>query len=783
MNSYFQPKNSFLKSIFFLRNLVYHKIVFLFLLSFYSAQAQIGEILWEDNFNSFTTEHWNKDIGDGCPNLCGWGNQELQSYQEDNVFIEDIPGEEGNKALVLEAKRQNAGNRAFTSGKVTTKDKVAIKYGMIEARVRVPDLKQGLWPAVWFLGTANLNWPAIGEIDMMEMGFSDEGRAFQQEPESTVNTYVGANTFFPLPDGGVGNIAYDVNYNKPYVATTPLNDRFVKYRVYWEPTQIRFTVIDNGEEYDLYENPFPIDANNSTTAPFTKPFYMLLNLAVGGTLPGTLNNNQVTAPLPGKMYVDYVRVYQWNGHGEVTLSDGTTPPEQGGFGVYTDETPVNNQLTFGTDAEFYVFGETLTASDEAPYEGENVLAFTNDPSKGWFGAGITSLFGKNMSNYVENGFLKFKIKIPADVSFIIGLNDNYTNAADISFPAGENKYGLIRNGEWGQISIPIKDFSGLLAFQDMSYVFRIGNDGAIPSTPFEFAIDDIIWDDGNTNTCEPSVISTSYTINDGNPSSGTSITVVEGDNLKYRVDAETEGNWSWTGPNGFTSNQSEITFNNIQLEQAGSYTASYTNNCGAISSVTYTLVIEENLEGCILTAANGDFIAEIMEDGTGTYLTFIPQKTGIGDSLVILYYSTNNNTVFPGYFVEAGVPYKINSRSGQRIYFYYTYSLSAGGENNSMNNKMDFIAGDCIITKKGTKRPKSISFYPNPFNQELLINAAYQVNQVKLFDTQGKMVLQKTRQKDVSTLKMDTHKLAAGIYILKIELNSGKEQMLKVVKQ
>ena len=486
---------------------------FIFLLctmSLVSIQAQIGEILWEDNFDTLNADYWTIDIGDGCDQgICGWGNQELQSYQEGNVYIGDVPGEPGNKALILEAKRENAGNSAFTSGKIISENRVAIHYGLVEVRVRVPNLEEGmnngngnsgndaggLWPAAWMLGTANIPWPSKGEIDIMEMGFNQSERTRQGASSSTVNNYVGANAFFPIEgNGGVGNIAFDVDYNKPYVATTPINNRFLTYRIYWEPTQLRYTVIDGSTEYDLYEAPFPINPDQLETAPFTRPFYMLLNLAVGGTLPGVTSPSQINIPADAKMYVDYVRVSKWNGHGEVEFSDGTVPPENGVYGVYTETTPFNDKLNFGADGQIYVFSNTLEGSNEAPFEGQEVLSFTktNDPK--WFGMGIASLAGKNMSNYAEEGFLKFRIKIPADIPFIIGLNDNFTNAEDITFPANETKYGLVRNGEWGQVTIPIKDFAGTLAFQDMQYLFRIGSVGEAPRTNFSIAIDDIYWE-------------------------------------------------------------------------------------------------------------------------------------------------------------------------------------------------------------------------------------------------------------------------------------------------
>jgi len=508
-----------------------------------TTKAQVGNVIWEDNFNSLNTNIWQPDIGDGCDiGLCGWGNQELQSYQSDNVYIADVPGEPGNKALVLEARQENAGSRAFTSGKVTTDKRLSIHYGLVEVRVRVPNLQQGLWPAAWLLGTANITWPGKGEIDMMEMGFSQAARDQQQEPTSTVNNYVGANAFFSTPDGGVGNIAYDVDYNQPYVASSPMNDRFVTYRIYWEPTQLRFTVVDNGSEYDLYTNPLPIDPDGVTSA-FSKPFYMLLNLAVGGTLPGVTSNGGITAPLPGKMYVDYVRVSEWNGHGSVEFNYGQLTPENGRFGVFTDDTSINNQLNLGIDGEVYAWGGTVQEGNIPPYEGNNVIAWNTVNANSWFGGGVVSLNGKDMSNYVENGSLKFRIKIPADVSFRIGITDNFTNEEYIEFPAGQTKYGLVRNGEWGQVEIPLEDYTGLLAFQNINYLFTIVSvDGALPSNTFQFAIDDIVWDDGNATT----PVVNSITVSPSNNS------ITDGGSLQFNASAldqfgnpiNTSFNWS-----------------------------------------------------------------------------------------------------------------------------------------------------------------------------------------------------------------------------------------------
>ncbi len=478
-------------------------------------QAQVGDVLWEENFNTLNTDIWTPNVGDGCDiGLCGWGNAELEYYSPNNVSIEPVPGEPGNNALVLEARNESAGSQSFTSGKVDTDGKVSIHYGLIEVRMRVPNLQTGLWPAAWLLGDVNLPWPAKGEIDMMEMGHAFEERERQGYPSATENNYVGANAIWQSSDGSYASIAWDVNYNQPYVPSQALTDRFVTYKLYWEPTSMRFAVEDNGVEYDLYTNPLPLDANGETAA-FTKPFYMLLNLAVGGNFTDAATPGQVTAPLPAKMYVDYVRVSEYNGHGSVTFSDGTIPAETGVFGVFTETTPTNNQLDFANDGAIYAWGGTVQEGTTAPYEGTDVIAWETVNPNSWFGGGIVSLYGKNMSNFVENGSLKFKIKIPGDVSFRIGVTDNYTNESYVSFPAGQTTYGLVRDGEWGQVEIPLADLAGIIAFQDLNYMFAIVSDDAdIPTSTFQFAIDDVVYDDGNGSQ-QP--VLTSITVSPGNP--------------------------------------------------------------------------------------------------------------------------------------------------------------------------------------------------------------------------------------------------------------------------
>ena len=258
---------------------------------------------------------------------------------------------------------------------------------------------------------------------------------------------------------------------------------------------MRYTVIDRGTEYDLYTDPLPLSGDNGTRV-FNQPFYLLLNLAVGGNFTDAATNGQVTAPLPAKMYVDYVRVYEYNGFGTVETDYGALTAETGPFGVFTDETPVNDELTFGSDAELFVWGGTLEEAGESPVEGDNVISWRTTGSA-WFGGGAVSLFGRDMSNYLEEGVLRFRMKAPSDLAFRIGITDNFTNEKWINFPAGVNQYGLVRGSEWSQVEIPLSEYEGLLAFQNLNYLFAISSiGGAEPAQGTTFAIDDIYWDNG-----------------------------------------------------------------------------------------------------------------------------------------------------------------------------------------------------------------------------------------------------------------------------------------------
>jgi beta-glucanase (GH16 family) len=483
------------------------------MLSFGSLAAQIGELIWEEEFDNL--DNWIIETGNGS---WGWGNGELQYYQADNLSIAPIPDDPGNNALCITARQESGpgivdqwGNPLlYTSGRLNTKSKVSIKYGMIETRVKVPNLDLGGWPAVWMLGTANYAWPRKGEIDIMEMGFTQAFRNLHDshnggngQDNSTVNQMVAANALFYSEDAvnpgnpsGAASLAWDPDdiFCRPYYNyANPFNDRYLIYRCYWDADSLRFTVIDNGSEYGLFTEAFAIDEES---AEFQDPFYLVVNLAVGGALTDAYNLGDpgsglpVTMPFPANMYVDYIKVFSWNGQGSVTLGPPTF--EGGTYGIFTDETPVDNGLEPGVNAHIYVWEGTLSPGSIPPYEGDNGISWVTT-GLGWFGAGVMSIQPVNLFNFGE-GHLKFMINIPSNVTFKIGIIDAWGNQNYVSFPAGQTAYGLVRNGQWGQAAIPVSELRGpYIDLRMLSYEFVILEEQGVQC---QLALDDIYWDGG-----------------------------------------------------------------------------------------------------------------------------------------------------------------------------------------------------------------------------------------------------------------------------------------------
>ncbi len=243
------------------------------------ASRPAWQLVWHDEFDGTTLDpaKWVRETGGN-----GWGNAELEFYTDrtENARIEG-----GN--LIIEARRETFGTRDYTSARLKTEGLGAWRYGRMEARIQIPR-GQGLWPAFWMLGDqcAAVGWPTCGEIDIME----NIGR----EPRRVHGTVHG-----PVYSGAQGiTSTYELSAGA-------FADSFHVYAVEWESGAIRWYVDDT-----LYKTTTTRDVPGQWV--FDHPFFIILNVAVGGNWPG---NPDTTTQFPQTMRVDYVRVYQKGGAG------------------------------------------------------------------------------------------------------------------------------------------------------------------------------------------------------------------------------------------------------------------------------------------------------------------------------------------------------------------------------------------------------------------------------------------------------------------------------------
>lgn len=211
---------------------------------------------------------WGYDIGTGSG---GWGNNEQQYYtnRSDNVIVQ-------NGVLKITLKKENYSGSSYTSTRMLTANKFSFKYGIVEARAKLP-AGGGTWPAIWSLG-ANINtagWPACGEIDIMEHKGNDLNRIF-------------GTLHYPGRSGGSADGSSRIISN----AAT----EFHIYKLEWTAASIKISV--DGVVFHTVAN--------STSLPFNHNFFLIMNVAMGGTFGGAVDPNFNSA----SMEVDYIRVYQ-----------------------------------------------------------------------------------------------------------------------------------------------------------------------------------------------------------------------------------------------------------------------------------------------------------------------------------------------------------------------------------------------------------------------------------------------------------------------------------------
>jgi beta-glucanase (GH16 family) len=238
------------------------------------------QLVWQDEFDGPQGQNpdstkWAFDIGTGDN---GWGNQELQYYtnRSENISLD------GSGNLVITARRESFGGRAFTSARIKTQGLFEQTYGRFEASIKMP-WGPGIWPAFWLLGSdvEIVGWPQCGEIDIME---------YRGQQTNLIHGTVHG----PGYSGG-NSVTKSFGFEQARFDTD-----FHLFVVEWGTDYIRFYVDDV-----LYQQIEPGDLSGPWV--FNHPFFIILNVAVGGNYVGFPTNE---TPFPQSMIIDYVRVYK-----------------------------------------------------------------------------------------------------------------------------------------------------------------------------------------------------------------------------------------------------------------------------------------------------------------------------------------------------------------------------------------------------------------------------------------------------------------------------------------
>lgn len=415
--------------------------------------------IWSDEFdgNNIDRDIWTYTTGGD-----GFGNGELQYYtaSEKNAYIEN-----GN--LVIEAHRENFEGKEFTSARLHTNGHFGFRFGSLEARIKLPKLDNGLWPAFWMMGN-NIGvdgWPKSGEIDILEAGFKsalDNGTA----------NHAVSGAFHWWHETGTWSDWLQADASAEVEVPMALNEAYHTYRLDWTPDTATISV--DGTE---------IISMDITAPEFSEfrdnPMHILLNLAVGGwNFVEITDPAQITAQFPAKMYVDYVRVYP-NEYTEIEVPADSAP--SGDFGVMTETHPVDAELDLA-EANIYVWNN-MAAEDTAPSEGSDLLSFRVNAGD-WWGMGLLHP-DYSMENYAH-GTLNFDIK--TSTAEPIQVNLDSTNGSQGSVLIEGDDFGLVRDGQWHSVSIPLAQLIGV-DWSTVNSFFSIS--GAAPTAAFSIAVDNI----------------------------------------------------------------------------------------------------------------------------------------------------------------------------------------------------------------------------------------------------------------------------------------------------
>ena len=243
------------------------------------------KVVFKDDFETFDSNVWTKEEHEA-----GWVNQELQIYEAAHV---STGTDEGLSVLILTAERK--GDKIY-SGRVNSQGKKSFQYGKIEASIKLPQTANGLWPAFWMMGDNNMPWPQCGEIDIMEMG--QENGIINGTSETYLNTAIHYGTDYES--------GHRQEYHADNVSQSLQDGKYHTYLLEWNENSL--TVSIDGTKFYTFD----ISKVSGRYEYFHHNFYILFNLAVGGSFTGITDVNAITALKDGEkvnMYIDWIKVY------------------------------------------------------------------------------------------------------------------------------------------------------------------------------------------------------------------------------------------------------------------------------------------------------------------------------------------------------------------------------------------------------------------------------------------------------------------------------------------
>lgn len=301
------------------------KKISLFVIMLFAASAlQANEtadgytLVWNEDFTdaALDTKVWTIEV-----NGDGGGNNELQYYCQKGVSL-GVEPTTGKKCLILTATKESYSGKQCTSGRVNSKNKLYYTFGKIEARIKLPNTANGLWPAFWQLGNNidQVGWPKCGETDIIEMGHSN-GFNGRQDRYFNGAMHVGRAWNAVWQDAQASEWSYS------------LQDTFHILTMIWTPTSVDMYMDkdahpENAAYFHAKLEPNDDDADYNRQLVFGKPNFIIANLAVGGNFPGIFNIDGITALAAGprSMYIDWIRIYQKGEATETFVCPSTSDP-------------------------------------------------------------------------------------------------------------------------------------------------------------------------------------------------------------------------------------------------------------------------------------------------------------------------------------------------------------------------------------------------------------------------------------------------------------------------